>query len=72
MLDANNAWNDLPTTLEYMKRYVPNPYFIKKPFSPNDINNHAALAHSTTVPVAAGEIETGRWRHQELLEKRAP
>ncbi len=71
MLDANNAWKDLPTALEYMKRYEPyNPYFIEEPFSPDDINNHAELAQRTSVPVATGEIEAGRWRHQELLEKR--
>jgi len=72
MLDANNAWKDLPTALEYMKRYERyNPYFIEEPFSPDDINNHAELAKRTVVPVATGEIEAGRWRHQELLEKRA-
>ena len=72
MLDANNAWKDLPTALEYMKRYERyDPYFIEEPFSPDDINSHAELAQRTAVPVATGEIEAGRWRHQELLEKRA-
>lgn len=72
MLDANNAWSDLPTALEYMKRYEPyNPYWIEEPFSPDDIDNHAQLAKRTPVPVATGEIEAGRWRFQELLEKRA-
>jgi L-alanine-DL-glutamate epimerase-like enolase superfamily enzyme len=72
MLDANNAWSDLPTALEYMKRYEPyDPYWIEEPFSPDDIENHAQLARSTSVAVATGEIEAGRWRHQELLEKRA-
>ena len=72
MLDANNAWSDLPTALEYMKRYEPyNPYWIEEPFSPDDIDNHAQLAKRTSVPVATGEIEAGRWRFQELLEKRA-
>lgn len=72
MLDANNAWSDLPTALEYMKRYEPyNPYWIEEPFSPDDIENHAQLAKRTSVAVATGEIEVGRWRHQELLEKRA-
>lgn len=72
MLDANNAWHDLPTALEYMKRYEPyDPYFIEEPFSPDDINSHAELGRRTSVPVATGEIEAGRWRHQELLEKRA-
>ncbi|MGN6703806.1 MAG: mandelate racemase/muconate lactonizing enzyme family protein [Burkholderiaceae bacterium] len=72
MLDANNAWRDLPTALEYMKRYEPyDPYWIEEPFSPDDIENHARLAEMTSVTVATGEIEAGRWRHQELLEKRA-
>lgn len=72
MLDANNAWSDLPTALEYMKRYEPySPYWIEEPFSPDDIENHAQLAKRTSVAVATGEIEAGRWRHQELLEKRA-
>jgi L-alanine-DL-glutamate epimerase-like enolase superfamily enzyme len=72
MLDANNAWSDLPTALEYMKRYEPyDPYFIEEPFSPDDIENHAQLAARTPVVVATGEIEAGRWRHQELLEKGA-
>jgi L-alanine-DL-glutamate epimerase-like enolase superfamily enzyme len=71
-LDANNAWKDLPTALEYMKRYEPyDPYWIEEPFSPDDIENHAQLAKRTSVMVATGEIEAGRWRHQELLEKRA-
>ncbi|MBI5068606.1 MAG: mandelate racemase/muconate lactonizing enzyme family protein [Deltaproteobacteria bacterium] len=72
MLDANNAWSDLPTALELMKRYEPsNPYWIEEPFSPDDIENHAALARRTPVAVATGEIEAGRWRHQELLTRRA-
>lgn len=72
MLDANNAWRDLPTALEYMKRYEPyDPYWIEEPFSPDDIENHAQLARRTPVAVATGEIEAGRWRHHELLEKRA-
>jgi len=72
MLDANNAWQDLPTALEFMRRYEPsNPYWIEEPFSPDDIDNHARLARLTPVPVATGEIEAGRWRHQALLEKGA-
>lgn len=72
MLDANNAWQDLPTALEFMRRYEPSkPYWIEEPFSPDDIDNHARLARLTPVPVATGEIEAGRWRHQALLEKGA-
>jgi L-alanine-DL-glutamate epimerase-like enolase superfamily enzyme len=72
MLDANNAWADVPTALEYMRRYERyDPYWIEEPFSPDDIESHAQLAKRTPVTVATGEIEAGRWRHQELLDKRA-
>jgi L-alanine-DL-glutamate epimerase-like enolase superfamily enzyme len=72
MLDANNAWSNLPTALRYVKRLEDyDPYWIEEPFSPDDIDNHARLAECTSIPVATGEIESGRWRHKELLEKRA-
>lgn len=70
MLDANNAWSDMPTALRYMARYEPyDPYWIEEPFGPDDIDNHARLARATKVPVATGEIEVGRWRFKELLDK---
>lgn len=72
MLDANNAWDDLTSAQRFMRMYERyDPYWIEEPFSPDDIDNHAALAQATPVPVATGEIEAGRWRFKELLEKRA-
>lgn len=72
MLDANNAWSDLPTALRFMRAYEPSaPYWIEEPFGPDDIDNHARLARLTPVPVATGEIEGGRWRFKELLDKGA-
>ncbi len=72
MLDANNAWSDLATALRYMAMYEEyDPYWIEEPFSPDDIDNHARLAQATHVPVATGEIEAGRWRFKELLDKEA-
>jgi L-alanine-DL-glutamate epimerase-like enolase superfamily enzyme len=72
MLDANNAWNDLPTALEYMQRIEQyRPYWIEEPFSPDDIDNHARLARATRVTVATGEIEAGRWRFKDLMERGA-
>jgi L-alanine-DL-glutamate epimerase-like enolase superfamily enzyme len=72
MLDANNAWSDLPTALRYVRRYEPyDPYWIEEPFSPDDIDNHARLSAATGVTVATGEIEAGRWRFKELLESNA-
>ena len=72
MLDANNAWSDVPTALRYMERFAPyDPYWIEEPFSPDQIDNHAKLAAAIKVPVATGEIEVGRWRFKELLDKKA-
>ena len=70
MLDANNAWRDHPTALRFVRMYEKyDPYFIEEPFAPDDIENHARLAAATRVPIATGEIEAGRWRFKELLEK---
>jgi L-alanine-DL-glutamate epimerase-like enolase superfamily enzyme len=71
MLDANNAWIDVPTALRYMKIYEPyDPYWIEEPFGPDEIDMHARLAELTPVVVATGEIAYGRWYHKELLDKR--
>jgi len=72
MMDINNAWADLPTALLYCRRFEKyNPYWVEEPFSPDDIDNHAKLASTTSIPVATGEIEAGRWRFKEILDKRA-
>lgn len=72
MLDANNAWSDLPAALRTVERFAPyDPYWIEEPFSPDDLDNHARLAAASDVLVATGEIEAGRWRHKELLQRDA-
>jgi L-alanine-DL-glutamate epimerase-like enolase superfamily enzyme len=69
MLDANNAWRDLPTALEYLKRFEEfDPYWIEEPFSPDAIDLHGRLAQTTPITVATGEIEVGRWRFRELID----
>tara|TARA_Y100001934_G_scaffold95892_1_gene118400 strand:- start:133 stop:1269 length:1137 start_codon:yes stop_codon:yes gene_type:complete len=73
MLDANNAFQNLETALQYMRRaYEPyDPYWMEEPFSPDEIDIHGELARRTHVPIATGEIEAGRWRFKELLDKKA-
>jgi L-alanine-DL-glutamate epimerase-like enolase superfamily enzyme len=72
LLDANNAWQDVPTALRYIERYADyDPYWIEEPFGPDQIDSHATLAALIKIPVATGEIEAGRWRFKELLDKRA-
>jgi L-alanine-DL-glutamate epimerase-like enolase superfamily enzyme len=63
MIDVNNGWSDLPTALEAY-----NPYWIEEPFLPDAIDLHARLAAATTITIATGEIETGRWRFRELID----
>lgn len=69
MLDVNNAWSDLPTALEYARRFEPcNPYWLEEPFGPDAIDLHARLAQLTSITIATGEIEVGRWRFRELVD----
>src|SRR5690606_27602190 len=68
MLDANNAWKDLPTALEYARCFEPyNPFWLEEPFSPDDIDNHARLAKATPITIATGEVEARRWRFKDLI-----
>lgn len=68
MLDVNNGWADLPTAMEYTRRFEPyDPYWIEEPFGPDAIELHARLAQETRVTIATGEIEVGRWRFRELV-----
>ncbi len=69
MLDVNNAWHDLPTALEYARRFeAHNPYWLEEPFGPDAIELHARLAQRTSITLATGEIEVGRWRFRELID----
>lgn len=72
MLDANNAWQDLPTAMRTIERLAAfDPYWIEEPFGPDDVSNHARLAERVPFAVATGEIEAGRWRHKALLDAKA-
>ena len=72
MLDANNAWDDVPSALHALDVWAEHDVFwIEEPFSPDDIGSHARLARATDILVATGEIEAGRWRHKELLDQEA-
>jgi len=71
MLDANNAWRDLQSAVFAARAFEPHrPYWLEEPFSPDHSRLHSTLAGFTTIPIATGEIESGRWRHHELLEPR--
>lgn len=72
MLDANNAWSDATTALRALRLWERHdPYWIEEPFLPDDIDNHVRLSSATGIPVATGELEAGRWRHKELIDRGA-
>ena len=72
MLDANNAWGDLPSALAALEVWKEsNPFWIEEPFAPDAIHNHARLAQKTSIAVATGEIEAGLARHVDLLKSEA-
>ncbi|PZF80811.1 mandelate racemase/muconate lactonizing enzyme family protein [Jiangella anatolica] len=69
MLDANNAFRDITEAVRALRLWEPyDPYWVEEPFGPDDLENHARLAQSTSVLVATGEIEAGRWRFKSLLD----
>lgn len=72
MLDCSNCWTDISTALRFTRMFEAyDPYFIEEPFSPDDLENHARLAARTDIAIATGEIEAGRWRFKEMLDKGA-
>ena len=72
MLDANNAWTDVPTALRYIERYAALRSLLDRgAVQPRpDRQPRDASPRRRQIPVATGEIEAGRWRFKELLEKR--
>src|SRR5687767_15540726 len=58
MLDANNAWSDVPTALQYMRRYEPyDPYWIEEPFGPRS-EEHTSELQSLAYLVCRLLLET--------------
>jgi len=47
------------------------PMFVEEPCPPGNADSLAAVARTTSIPIAAGERLVTRWGFRELLEKRA-
>jgi L-alanine-DL-glutamate epimerase-like enolase superfamily enzyme len=68
-LDANNAWNDVPSALRFLERVEAFDIgWIEEPFMPDNIDGHAELADRTNIPVSTGEIEQTRWGFKALID----
>lgn len=72
MLDANNSWKTVPDALRFLRGVTEfDPFWIEEPFGPDDIDNHARVVRQSSIPVAGGEIEAGRWRFREWIRNEA-
>lgn len=55
--------------IDCLKEYY--PFFIEEPVLPENVDCLANIAHSTSIPIAAGERLFGKWAYRELIEKQA-
>ena len=67
-LDANNAYNDVPTALRAADAFAPyDIWWFEEPTYPDALPNSAAIARSLRIPVATGEIEATRWGFRDII-----
>jgi L-alanine-DL-glutamate epimerase-like enolase superfamily enzyme len=72
MLDANNAWNSVDESVEFLRRVEEyDPYWIEEPFGPSDVAAHAHLASRTRTMVATGEQSTGLGEFEAFIKAKA-
>ena len=72
MLDANNAWRDVPSALQAIRRFEEfDLEWIEEPLSPDDVDGHRRLAEMLDTTVATGEIEATRWGFAPIFRERA-
>ena len=67
-LDANNAYNDVPTALraaDAFARY--DPWWLEEPTFPDSLPNSAEVARRAPMPIATGEIEATRWGFRDII-----
>jgi len=70
-LDANNAWS-LSTAIGMAKALEPfDIYWLEEPILADEAGSLAALARSTSIPIAAGENHYTRWEFKDLIAREA-
>ncbi|MFN8524796.1 MAG: mandelate racemase/muconate lactonizing enzyme family protein [Chloroflexota bacterium] len=71
MADVNCAWS-AATATTMAKRMEPyNLFWLEEPITPEDVVGSAALAASTTVPIAGYETASGMGEYRALIDARA-
>ena len=69
MIDAGQAW-DLKGALRMAAVYERyGVVWLEEPLHPDDVSGYRSLSRSTTIPIAAGEQESGRFAFQRLIEE---
>jgi L-alanine-DL-glutamate epimerase-like enolase superfamily enzyme len=72
MIDANNAWRDVPSALHAIRRFEEfDLEWVEEPLSPDDVDGHRRLAEMLDTTIATGEIEATRWGFAPIFRERA-
>lgn len=67
-LDANNAYNDVPTAVRAAEAFAPyDIWWFEEPTYPDALPNSAQIAAAVPMPVATGEIEATRWGFRDII-----
>ncbi|MHB1007495.1 MAG: mandelate racemase/muconate lactonizing enzyme family protein [Chloroflexota bacterium] len=67
-LDANNAYNDLPTAMHAAEVFAPyDIWWFEEPTYPDSLPHCAEVARRAPMPVATGEIEGTRWGFRDMI-----
>jgi L-alanine-DL-glutamate epimerase-like enolase superfamily enzyme len=71
-VDANHAWRDAVSAISDLRQIDDlGLWWIEEPVLPDQLGASARLAETLVTPVATGEIESGRWAFQQLVDSRA-
>lgn len=72
MVDLQNAWTDVPTSVKRVKRLEKyDPFFFEEPVRSQDIAGHAEIKYQTGVPIVGGEHIYSKHVFYDALTKNA-
>jgi D-arabinonate dehydratase len=68
-IDANNAWSSVAQAWPYIRRFENfDLWWLEEPFSPDNRSAYRELSKRTRIPLAAGELESGRDTFRDYVE----
>ncbi len=69
-VDANNAWDSFARAWPYIQRFEKfNLWWLEEPFPPDNRSAYRELASRTRIPIASGELESGRESFRDYIER---